>query len=181
MLIRVQTQETPNPNALKFILNTEVIEDGKMSYTRESDFRNNVLAERLFEKDYVEEVHFFENVLTITKSDEKPWSDVENDIVDSIYRNIGMHNPAFDKSAPTFKRKLTKEMLEIETILDNTIRPGLQGDGGDLDVMAYEDNVLTIAYQGACGSCPSSTMGTLMAIQDILRTEYNPEIIVETM
>jgi Fe-S cluster biogenesis protein NfuA len=37
-----------------------------------------------------------------------------------------------------------------------------------------DGNILTIRYQGACGGCPSSMMGTLQAIESILRTEFNP-------
>ena len=61
--------------------------------------------------------------------------------------------------------------IQIEEILDRTIRPGLQADGGDIDVVSFADNELRILYQGACGGCPSSMMGTLDAIQGILREE----------
>ena len=66
--------------------------------------------------------------------------------------------------------------IQIEEILDRRIRPGLQGDGGDLKVLSYNDNVLLVQYQGACGTCPSSTTGTLEAIRAILQDEYDPEI-----
>ena len=67
-------------------------------------------------------------------------------------------------------------MLQIEEILDRRIRPGLQGDGGDLACVSYENNVLIIKYQGACGTCPSSTTGTLEAIRSILQDEFDPQI-----
>ena len=75
------------------------------------------------------------------------------------------------------RRKLPKEVQAVEEILDRTIRPGLQGDGGDIECLSFEDNVLVVKYQGACGTCPSSTTGTLEAIKGILRDEMNnPEI-----
>ena len=64
----------------------------------------------------------------------------------------------------------------IEEILDRTISPGLQADGGDVQAISLEDDVLLVRYQGACGTCPSSTTGTLEAIKSILRNEYKPEI-----
>ena len=67
-------------------------------------------------------------------------------------------------------------MQKIEEILDKRIRPGLQGDGGDLMVKDFKDNVLIVKYQGACGTCPSSTTGTLEAIRSILRDEFHPEV-----
>ena len=52
-------------------------------------------------------------------------------------------------------------------------------DGGDLSIIEFENNVLKVLYHGACGSCPSSTAGTLKAIENILRDEYKPCLVVE--
>ncbi|MCC6759324.1 MAG: NifU family protein, partial [Candidatus Omnitrophica bacterium] len=71
------------------------------------------------------------------------------------------------------------ELIKIDAIINKNVRPYLQMDGGDLQLIALNGNVLIINYQGACGSCPSSTMGTLKAIENLLRDEYNPEITVE--
>ena len=67
-------------------------------------------------------------------------------------------------------------LLRINEILDERIRPALAGDGGWLEVLALNDNTLSIRYQGACGSCPSSISGTLMAIEGMLRQEVDPEL-----
>ena len=56
------------------------------------------------------------------------------------------------------------------------MRPYLQSDGGDLDVLAYEDKRVVVSYAGACGTCPSAVSGTLDAIQSVLRSEVDPEI-----
>jgi len=45
-----------------------------------------------------------------------------------------------------------------------------------VDVVKYEDNKLYVFYQGACGTCPSATSGTLMAIEGILRDKFHPQI-----
>jgi Fe-S cluster biogenesis protein NfuA len=60
-------------------------------------------------------------------------------------------------------------------LLDEQIRPYLQGDGGDLHVLGLEGDRLTVHYQGACGSCPSSLSGTLVGIEQLLRT-IEPDI-----
>ena len=77
------------------------------------------------------------------------------------------------------KRRISKsedpEILKIEEVLDRTIRPGLQADGGDVEVIRFADNILEISYQGACGGCPSAMYGTLDAIQNILRFELKNE------
>jgi Fe-S cluster biogenesis protein NfuA len=70
----------------------------------------------------------------------------------------------------------TTEMGKIETIIDRTIRPALQGDGGDLELVDFKDNVLSIRYQGACQGCPGALMGTLRAIEGVLKREYHQDI-----
>jgi NFU1 iron-sulfur cluster scaffold homolog, mitochondrial len=58
---------------------------------------------------------------------------------------------------------------KINEILDEQIRPYLQNDGGDLHVVGLEGNKLSVHYQGACGSCPSSLSGTLTGIENLVR------------
>ena len=95
-----------------------------------------------------------------------------------IKANIAAHDPGFvDNLAPdknASRANHTAEMLRVEEILDREIRPGLQADGGDLEILELDGNILTIKYQGACGGCPSAQMGTLQAIEMILRNEHNP-------
>ena len=64
--------------------------------------------------------------------------------------------------------------------MDERIRPFLASDGGWLEVEGLADNTLTIRYEGACGSCPSSLTGTLMAIENMIKEEIDPEITVVT-
>jgi len=60
-------------------------------------------------------------------------------------------------------------------LLDQQIRPYLRGDGGDLHIVGLDANRLTVHYQGACGTCPSSISGTLRGIENLLRT-IEPDI-----
>jgi Fe-S cluster biogenesis protein NfuA len=69
-----------------------------------------------------------------------------------------------------------KERLDkINAILDEQVRPYLQGDGGDLHVLGLDGNKLSVHYQGACGSCPSSISGTLTGIENLVR-QIEPDI-----
>jgi Fe-S cluster biogenesis protein NfuA len=65
---------------------------------------------------------------------------------------------------------------EINALLDERIRPYLASDGGWLEIIELEGKTLKIRYEGACGSCPSSLTGTLMAIENMIREEIDPEI-----
>ena len=67
-------------------------------------------------------------------------------------------------------------LVRINEILDERVRPALMGDGGYLEVLGLANHTLSIRYQGACGSCPSSLTGTLMAIEGMLKQEVDPEL-----
>lgn len=71
----------------------------------------------------------------------------------------------------------TDEKLKlIHRLLDEKIRPGLAGDGGGLEVISFDGQTLQISYHGACGSCPSSTSGTLRYIEGLLQSEIDPSL-----
>ena len=180
--VEVNILPTPNPHALKFIINTMVKIDGKSTYTDPSQSSANLLAQKIFQIPGVDTIHFFQNVITVNKMSFEEWDYIEAPIVECIKNNLKDHNPHYQDPNPAKKRRenLSPELIEIEEILDRTIRPGLQGDGGDLTCIDYnsEKKELMIQYEGACGTCPSSTEGTLEAIRGILKEEYHPEISV---
>jgi len=181
MDIRLQIQSTPNPNALKFVLNVPVKTEGKATFHNAQECQNNPMAEALLTIDHVKEVYFFDNYVTVTQDGEGDWDALEEKIKSTVLVKIKDHDPNF-KTAETIVQAPISEDPELEKInfiLDQTIRPALQMDGGDLHVVDLSGNILRVNYQGACGSCPSSAMGTLKAIENILKDEYNPEIVVE--
>lgn len=175
-LVKVQT--TPNPNAWKYLLNKPVLNDGKATYTNPEEAKHNVMANALFDLPGVRQVHFFQNVITVTYYFDVDAENMHSLVISVIQTRIAVHNP--NQTVVDEKRKaregLSPELQQIEEILDRTVRPGLQGDGGDIAVVKYEDNKVHVFYEGACGTCPSSTTGTLMAIESILKEQFNPEI-----
>ncbi|MCY4643860.1 MAG: NifU family protein [Bacteriovoracales bacterium] len=176
--VELYTEPTPNPNALKFVLNASVKDEGRSTFRSLEECDDIPLAVELFKVRGVDHIHFFQNVITVTKFGYEDWEVLEPKVLEVVGRFLPEHDPGFQDRNPEEERrkKLPVELQEIEKILDNTIRPGLQADGGDLRCVDYRDNVLVINYEGACGNCPSSQYGTLQAIQSLLRAEYNPEI-----
>ena len=63
--IDIVIQPTPNPNALKFILNRDVIMEGKVSFKTPQDCKDIPLAAALFDLRGVDQIHFFQNVITV--------------------------------------------------------------------------------------------------------------------
>ncbi len=62
----------------------------------------------------------------------------------------------------------------VETALDQ-VRPALQADGGDVELVDVKDGVATVRLTGACGSCPMSTMTLQMGVERVIKEEV-PEI-----
>ena len=184
MDIRLMIQSTPNPNALKFVVNVAVRTSGNVTYKNINQCEHNPLARALFEtSEHISEVYFFDNYITITQDGSADWDELEGLIKSVILEKIKDHDPNFKHEEAKKENPLpvntSPEMSKINAILDETIRPALQMDGGDLQTINYENKTLTVYYQGACGSCPSSSAGTLKAIENILKDEFDPEITVE--
>lgn len=176
VLIRVQA--TPNPNAWKFVLDKPVLNDDKATYSTIDEAYGNPLAVDLMTIEGVKQVHLFGNVITVTHRFDSDPEQVQKETCKVIHARMPTHNPNFGKkdSREAKRKELPEELQRIEEVLDRTIRPGLQGDGGDLEVIKLEDNKLYVLYQGACGTCPSATQGTLMAIEGILRDELGQQL-----
>ena len=60
---------------------------------------------------------------------------------------------------------------KIRVILDEEIRPAIAMDGGDVELVGYDNGIVTLRLQGACSTCPSSTMTLKMGIENRLRSE----------
>lgn len=182
MEYNISVQPTPNPNALKFVLDVPVkSRDSAVFKSSGSEAEAVPLAAALLKLQAVTEVYFSGYFITVTQSGSADWDVLEDGAKKVIQEHISSHNPDFEvkKSAASVTAKADGELGKIEDILDRTIRPALQRDGGDLQLLSLEGKVLTISYQGACGCCPHASMGTLYAIQNILRDQYDPDIVVE--
>lgn len=175
--LQIRIQPTPNPNAWKFVLDRPILNEGKATFNNPEEAFGNTMATDLLKIDGVKQVHFFQNVVTITGRIDSDQDLIEKNVRAVIETRIETHNPNWgvQDSKKAKRAEMPEELQKIEEILDRTIRPGLQGDGGDIEVVRYEDHKLFVSYQGACGTCPSSTSGTLMAIEGILRDEFDPQ------
>ena len=178
--ILVRTQSTPNPLAIKFIVNVPVKIQGKATFKTKEEGKNLKLAEDLFTIPSVEQIHMFENVITVTHGADVDGNKLIEQVSSVLQTRLPVHNPHFildeDIQKKEKRGKQNPEIDQIEEILDRTIRPGLQADGGDIEILDFKDNVVTLSYEGACGSCPSSMYGTLDAIHSILQAEFHPDI-----
>jgi Fe-S cluster biogenesis protein NfuA len=63
---------------------------------------------------------------------------------------------------------------KVEAALDK-VRPGLEADGGNVELVDVKDGVVTVRLTGACAGCPMSTMTLRAGVEQVLRQEL-PEI-----
>ncbi len=177
--IQIYPQMTPNPKSLKFILSRNVINEGKATFTSSDQCGDITLARDLIALPNVVQVYFYENMITVTQDDED-WDTLQTMVKSVIQTRMPIHNADInlDSEKKKARESLPVDIQKIEEILDRTVRPGLQSDGGNIEVIKLEGKELFIKYEGACGGCPSSTSGTLYAIEDILRNEFDKEIFI---
>ena len=179
MIFVTHMEITPNPNALKYVLNETILTNGNCEYRLGDDEQElDSLVRGLFTIEGVERVFYAKNYVTVNKSSEIDWLDIEQKIKDIINANI--ENVEFQKPEINKDFGSKQELIdEINEVLDETIRPGLEMDGGGLEVVGIDDNMkLSVLYFGACESCPSAEEGTLSAIQRILQDAVNSDITV---
>lgn len=177
--VLVRVLPTPNPNAIKFVVNRTLKNTGKATFARPSEAFGVMLAEQIFHIDGVRQLHFFENVLTVTHSEDVDAEKLKAEVSVVIQSRIAIHDPNFlteEEGRKVDRSNLPIEVQQIEEILDRTVRTFLQGDGGDIEVISYHGHTVDIRYQGACGTCPSSSAGTLDAIHGILQEQFDPLI-----
>jgi Fe-S cluster biogenesis protein NfuA len=174
-------QETPNPNAVKFILKEPVTNGTARQFASLADAENDPLAKSIFETGNVVSVFYMDKMLTVEKTDEADWDELLPKLAVPIRAAESTASAQVAAAAAVGGpiSAITSDdprLVRINEILDEKVRPALAGDGGWLEVLNLKDHTLAIRYQGACGSCPSSLSGTLMAIEGMLRAEVDPEL-----
>ena len=184
-------EETPNPNAVKFVLKEPVTTGAARSFRNAAEGNDDELARSLFDVGQVVSVFYMGNMITVEKEEDGDWDDLLPRPAVPIRAAAGAQGGAAMAAAAAGAGALggalgavlsdDPRLLRINEILDERIRPYLAADGGWLEVVGLEEHKLTIKYQGACGSCPSSLSGTLTAIEGMLQQEIDPELEVVTI
>lgn len=175
MLMVQDVDLTPNPHALKFILNEKLLDRETRQYADKESAQNDPFAKGIFEIPGVVSVFYMDRFVTIEKAPKNNWGQIQRPFINFL--------KSFDKNLIPVEKEISvsdeesNELLkQINTLLDQKVRPALAGDGGGLEVLGLDGYTVMIRYQGACGSCPSAITGTLMAIEGLLKRDINPAI-----
>jgi Fe-S cluster biogenesis protein NfuA len=181
----LRTRDTPNPNALQFVINAAILDNGNVSFANKEEAKDDKMAAALFEKPGILNVYVMENFITVTKDDKTSWVPLKDRVWKSIDDKVTVYQSEKKVQLSGVdvvnfaKLDNEKKLQGIEMVLDRSIRTNLAKDGGGVELKGIEGNEVSIHYQGACGSCPTSTSGTLKYIQGQLREQLHPELTVK--
>lgn len=174
-------EDTPNPNAVKFTLFEPLTWGITRSYENAGQAKDDALACALFDIEHVSNVFYVDKWITVTQDGGADWPVLVRLVAVPIRAapaadaqtaaTVATASQAYADLRPADRKRLDA----INTLLDEQIRPYLKSDGGDLHVIDLDGNQLSVHYQGACGTCPSSISGTLRAIENLVKS-IEPDI-----
>ena len=171
----VQTENTPNPNSLKFLPGKTVSNFGSFEVTKKDD-TNNELARNLLSVNGVESIFLGKDFISVNKKDDISWDEIKH-IVISLINDF--YSSGKECVIEKDLNENTQDLKEIEKrivqILDQKIRPAVAKDGGDIRFKEFKDGIVKVQLQGSCSGCPSSTMTLKQGVQNLL-CHYIPEV-----
>jgi len=180
-LIEVYAESTPNPNVQKFVTN-QLLSNKNIELTSKEDAKDVPLALELFDFPFIKEIFISDNYVSIQKTSDLDWFEVNNTLRDFIKeylqsdRRIVAENyqqKTISKNEDQVKYTPTNDDVskEIIAVLEEYIKPAVAGDGGNIQFLSYipETKEVNVILQGACNGCPSSTITLKNGIEATLK------------
>ena len=181
--IMMYTEQTPNPESLKFVTN-------RMLYRGTADFRTDELAKEwspmaaeLFALPYVNGVYICNNFVTITKDLSYSWDDLSLKIKEWIKEYLESDKVILNEGFAEAMEKIEEEkgvgyeyseedteiVKKIRELLAKYVRPAVEMDGGNIEFKGYDKGRVIVVLQGSCSGCPSSTVTLKTGIEGMLK------------
>lgn len=176
----IQTEETPNPNALKFFPGSEVSPESPVFFNSPEDaLHKSSLALKIFQISNIDAVFYGLDFITVTKSNDADWTILKPEILMVVMDHLVAGMPVFDESQNALKEIDTDGMSDVEQqiveIIETRVRPSVAMDGGDIVYQGFEDGVVYLQLRGACSGCPSSSVTLKGGIESMLQ-HFVPEV-----
>ena len=174
----IQTEDTPNPDTLKFMPGDTVLKTGSVDFSNAESSVSSPLATRLFEIEGVSRVFLSSDFISVTKESALEWNTLKPSILTGIMEHYSSGLPALNTEGDITEDNSaedTETIKQIKDLLETRVRPAVAMDGGDISFCSFEAGVVTLQMKGACAGCPSSTATLKMGIENMLR-HYIPEV-----
>ncbi len=174
----IQTEDTPNPNTLKFMPGIVVLEKNTADFSSAKAASKSNLAKLLFDIDGVKRVFFGSDFISVTKSEELDWDVLKPPILTAIMEHFASGKPIIetDDVKNHNSEEDTEVVKQIKELIEQRVRPAVAMDGGDISFCSFDEGIVTLEMKGACAGCPSSTATLKMGIENMLK-HYIPEVI----
>ena len=179
----IQTENTPNPNTVKFLPGKEVMPEGVAEFTTLEEAACSMLAQKLMGLDGVTRVFYGADFISVTKDEAQDWEKLKTLIMAAVMDHEMTGMPLFregmepnNKNAHNDDGEDDELTVQIKELLDTRVRPMVAMDGGDIVFDKFEQGIVYLKMRGACAGCPSSTMTLKGGIENMLR-HYVPEVL----
>ncbi|KAB8338849.1 hypothetical protein FH972_021793 [Carpinus fangiana] len=186
----IQTEATPNADALKFKPNTRVLpEDFAGTFLEYLSPRSTLappnpspLAAQLLAVDGVSAIFYGSDYITVTKASDSEWGHVKPEVFSLITEAVSSGKPlvnTIEGQAEDGQETSANDTLEynendsevvsmIKELLETRIRPAIQEDGGDIEFRGFDAGWVSLKLRGACRTCDSSTVTLRNGIESML-------------
>jgi Fe-S cluster biogenesis protein NfuA len=177
-----EIERTPNPNAIRFVLKDPISQGVTRSYENAQQAEKDPFASKLFDIEHVISVYYVDKYVTVTQDGSVDWNELLRKLAPPIREAeaVGALETDDDEVHISKDAQDDPRLVEINKMLDEQVRPYLLADGGGLKILGLDDNILKVHYQGACGTCPTASTGTLYAIESMVK-RIHPEIEVQSV
>lgn len=181
--INVYTESTPNPSTMKFLVNKLLI-NGSLDYADKDKAQESAFAKELFKFNFVNGVFFASNFVTVTKSEDAEWADIEALLKDFIKGAVESElavKPIEHTEDVTFEGSEIE--IKIQQVLHDYVRPAVEQDGGAIAYKSFNDGIVTVELRGSCSGCPSSSITLKSGIEGLLKRMVPEveEVVAESM
>lgn len=174
--VTVYAESTPNPNAMKFVVNKKIVDD-VYEFKSIDETKDSPLAKSLFGFEFIKEVFFDFNFVSLIQKQGNNWDENVMDVREFIRSFIQDNNTIVfeDRIKSQIKTKSNVEFddisKEIIKIIDENIKPAVASDGGNIMFESYDATTqkVNVILQGACSGCPSSTITLKSGIENMLK------------
>ncbi|TAL04692.1 MAG: NifU family protein [Rhodospirillaceae bacterium] len=175
----IQTEETPNPAALKFLPGRQVLTQGVADFTTREDATRSPLARLLFEIDGVSGVFLAGDFITVSKADDRNWQTLKPMVLGAIMDHFTSGAAVIDEEAADTDEVnddgSEEIVVQIKELIETRVRPAVAQDGGDIIYKGFKNGTVYLHMRGSCAGCPSSTATLKMGIENMLK-HYVPEV-----
>ncbi|MEP2988698.1 MAG: NifU family protein [Parasphingorhabdus sp.] len=182
----IETEKTPNPSTLKFLVGQTVMSDGTRDFATPEDAEISPLAEAMFTLGDVTGVFFGSDFVSVTAGPGSEWAELKPQVLSILLDHFSAGLPLFKPgSAGEISVPPEEEVhddpadadivAQIRELIETRVRPAVANDGGDIVYRGFNEGIVFLKMQGACAGCPSSTATLKHGIESLLK-HYVPEV-----